>query len=182
MTTSYAAINFAEKFAAFSERWSPRIIAQMNGYHFKLVKIEGEFVWHAHADTDEVFIVVDGELTIHFRDGEVGLRSDPPYQQKRPRDARLASLRAALAASPSWVLSGSLCGWGDPLVPEFELAVLLVVPTAVRLARLRVRELDRYGPAALAPGGALHRTHVEFLDWAARYDEGGLDMRSRALH
>ena len=75
MTTPYAAINFAEKFAAFSERWSPRIIAQMNDYHFKLVKIQGEFVWHAHADTDEVFIVVDGELTIHFRDGEVVLRS-----------------------------------------------------------------------------------------------------------
>ena len=68
-------INFAEKFGRFGERWSPRIVAQMNDYHFKLVKIEGEFVWHAHADTDEVFIVLDGELTIHFRDGEVVLRS-----------------------------------------------------------------------------------------------------------
>jgi len=75
MTTSYTAINFAEKFAAFDEHWSPKIVAQLNDYHFKLVKIEGEFVWHAHADTDEVFIVVDGELTIHFRDGEVVLRS-----------------------------------------------------------------------------------------------------------
>jgi len=121
---------------------------------------------HRHVDTDDFF----------------WLPTDPPYQQKRPRDARLVLLRAALAASPSWVLSGSLCGWGDALVPEFELAVLLIVPTAVRLARLRARELQRYGPAALAPGGALHRTHVEFLDWAAQYDEGGLDMRSRALH
>ncbi len=75
MTTTYAALNFAEKLAKFDERWSPKIIAQMNDYHFKLVKIEGEFVWHAHADTDEVFIVLDGELTIHFRDGEVVLRS-----------------------------------------------------------------------------------------------------------
>lgn len=75
MTTSYTAINFAEKFARFDEHWSPKIVAQLNDYHFKLVKIQGEFVWHAHADTDEVFIVVDGELTIHFRDGEVVLRS-----------------------------------------------------------------------------------------------------------
>ena len=75
MTPTYAATNFSEKFAKFDERWSPRIIAQMNDYHFKLVKIQGEFVWHAHADTDEVFIVVEGELTIHFRDGEVVLRS-----------------------------------------------------------------------------------------------------------
>ena len=68
-------INFREKFATFSEQWSPKIIAQMNDYHFKIVKIQGEFVWHRHADTDEVFIVLDGELTIHFRDGEVALRS-----------------------------------------------------------------------------------------------------------
>lgn len=70
----YAPINLREKFAKFSEHWSPKIIAQMNDYHFKLVKIQGEFVWHSHADTDEVFIVLDGEMTIHFRDGEVILR------------------------------------------------------------------------------------------------------------
>jgi hypothetical protein len=52
----YTPINFVDKFTRFSEHWSPRIIAQMNDYHFKLVKIQGEFVWHAHADTDEVFI------------------------------------------------------------------------------------------------------------------------------
>src|SRR5207237_3221483 len=66
-------INFAEKFSKFSDHWSPKIVAQMNDYHFKLVKIQGEFVWHSHADTDEVFIVLDGELTIQFRDGEVVL-------------------------------------------------------------------------------------------------------------
>ncbi len=68
-------INFADKFAKFSDRWSPKIIAQMNDYHFKLVKLQGEFVWHAHDDTDEVFIVLDGAMTIHFRDGEVRLNS-----------------------------------------------------------------------------------------------------------
>ncbi len=72
---TYAAINFADKLARFSDHWSPKIIAQMNDYQFKLVKIQGEFVWHAHDETDEVFIVLDGELTIQFRDGEVRLRA-----------------------------------------------------------------------------------------------------------
>jgi len=72
---TYAPINLADKLARFSDQWSPRIIAQMNDYHFKLVKIQGEFVWHAHDDTDEVFIVLDGALTIHLRDGQVDLRA-----------------------------------------------------------------------------------------------------------
>ena len=68
-------INLAEKFAKFSEHWSPKIVARMNDDEFKLVKLQGEFVWHSHADTDEVFIVVDGEMTLHFRDGDVRLRA-----------------------------------------------------------------------------------------------------------
>lgn len=68
-------INLAEKFSRFSEHWSPKIIAQMNDYHFKLVKFQGEFVWHNHSDTDEVFIVVDGSMTIHFREGEFAVRA-----------------------------------------------------------------------------------------------------------
>jgi len=74
-----APINLAEKFAQFSEQWAPKIIAQMNDYHFKTVKIEGDFVWHSHAETDEVFIVLDGELTIHLRDGDVTLRPGEMY-------------------------------------------------------------------------------------------------------
>lgn len=69
------AINLTEKFSRFSEHWSPKIIAQMNDYHFKLVKFQGEFVWHSHSDTDEVFIVLDGSMTIHFRDGDVSVRA-----------------------------------------------------------------------------------------------------------
>ena len=71
----YAAISLAEKLGRFAEHWSPRIVARMNDYHFKLVKIQGEFVWHSHADTDEVFIVLEGEMTLGFRDGEVRLRA-----------------------------------------------------------------------------------------------------------
>ena len=68
-------INISEKFTKFSEHWSPKIIAQMNEYHFKLVKFQGEFVWHSHSETDEVFIVIDGLMTIQFRDGIVSVRA-----------------------------------------------------------------------------------------------------------
>ena len=67
----YQPISFKEKLAKFSEHWSPRIIAQINDYHFKVVKVQGEFIWHAHPETDEVFVVLKGQLQIHFRDGKV---------------------------------------------------------------------------------------------------------------
>lgn len=75
MELTYKAINFNEKLAKFSEHWSPRVVAEMNDYQFKLVKVEGEFVWHDHPDTDEVFIVIEGVLDIEFRDGVVTLNS-----------------------------------------------------------------------------------------------------------
>jgi mannose-6-phosphate isomerase-like protein (cupin superfamily) len=71
---NYEPINLAEKFSQFSEHWSPKIIAQMNEYHFKIVRFQGEFVWHNHSDTDEVFIVLNGEMTIHFQDGDVTVK------------------------------------------------------------------------------------------------------------
>lgn len=76
---TYKPINFNEKFALFNEHWSPKVIAEMNDYQFKLVKVEGEFVWHDHKDTDEVFIVLEGELTIAFQDGEVKLSKGEMY-------------------------------------------------------------------------------------------------------
>jgi mannose-6-phosphate isomerase-like protein (cupin superfamily) len=71
----FKAINLAEKLSKFADHWAPKIIAQMNDYHFKLVKFQGEFVWHRHDDTDEVFIVLDGEMFIAFRDGGVDLKA-----------------------------------------------------------------------------------------------------------
>jgi len=64
-------INFAEKLSHIPEQWSPRVVAEMNDYQFKLVKLQGDFVWHSHADTDEVFVVVKGVLQIGMRDREV---------------------------------------------------------------------------------------------------------------
>ncbi len=76
---SHRPINLNEKLTRFSERWSPKIIAQMNNYHFKLAKVAGEFVWHQHPETDEVFLILDGELTIEFRDGAVHLQAGEMY-------------------------------------------------------------------------------------------------------
>lgn len=108
--------------------------------------------------------------------------TDPPYQKPRPGAARLALLQKALARHTSWVLSGSLCGWGDPVIPLFELVVFLWAPTEVRIARLRAREIREFGAEALASGGSLHRNHEEFIAWAADYDTGGPDMRSLSRH
>jgi mannose-6-phosphate isomerase-like protein (cupin superfamily) len=69
----YRAINLSEKLAKFDGHWSPRIVAEMNDYQFKLAKIEGDFVWHDHPDTDETFIVLSGKMMIAFRDGQVHL-------------------------------------------------------------------------------------------------------------
>ncbi len=71
----YKAVNLEEKFGKFNEQWSPRVVAEMNDYQFKVAKIEGDFVWHSHKNTDETFIVIDGELSIHFRDGSVNLKN-----------------------------------------------------------------------------------------------------------
>ncbi len=71
----YGAINLQEKFTKFSDHWSPKIIAQMNDCHFKLVKFQGDFIWHAHDDTDEVFIVLDGEMAIEFHERKVDLKA-----------------------------------------------------------------------------------------------------------
>ena len=75
----YQSINLNEKHGKFQEQWAPRVIAEMNDYQFKIVKLEGEFVWHSHAETDEAFLVIDGELRIDFRDGAVNLSKGEMY-------------------------------------------------------------------------------------------------------
>jgi mannose-6-phosphate isomerase-like protein (cupin superfamily) len=70
----YKALNFNEKLKLFNDHWQPRVIAEMNDYQFKVVKIKGDFVWHKHDDTDETFIVLKGKLRIDFPDGKVTLK------------------------------------------------------------------------------------------------------------
>ncbi|MBN3262580.1 cupin domain-containing protein [Pectobacterium brasiliense] len=75
----YKSINFAQKLALFDDRWQPKVIAEMNDYQFKIVKIQGDFIWHSHSDTDETFIVLEGQLRIGFRDGNVLINAGEMY-------------------------------------------------------------------------------------------------------
>ena len=75
----YQAINLKAKLGKFSEQWTPKIISQMNDYHIKLARVQGEFVWHNHPETDELFLVVAGKLDILFRDGKVTLEAGDLY-------------------------------------------------------------------------------------------------------
>ena len=72
-------INFQEKFAKFSEHWTPKVIAEMNDYQFKLAKVKGEFLWHNHSHTDEVFIVIEGCLKIEFAEQTIELNAGEMY-------------------------------------------------------------------------------------------------------
>ena len=72
-------ININDKLNKFSDLWSPRVIAEMNDYQFKLAKVKGEFVWHSHEETDETFIVLDGEMLIEFRDKKIKLNKGELY-------------------------------------------------------------------------------------------------------
>jgi adenylate kinase family enzyme len=108
--------------------------------------------------------------------------TDPPFQSPRSIDQRQSLLEDDTGDLTSWVLSGSLCGWGDFLIPSIQLVVFLWVPTEIRLARLRAREEAEFGADALAPGGTMRQNHREFLDWAASYDDGDTTMRSMAQH
>jgi len=75
----YQAINLREKLQRIGEQWSPRVVAEMNDYQFKLAKLEGDFIWHSHPETDEAFIVLAGQLRIDFRDGAVTLAPGELY-------------------------------------------------------------------------------------------------------
>jgi len=81
-------INIKEKFLKFSEHWSPKVIAELNDYQFKLAKIKGEFIWHKHDETDEVFIVIEGKMTIEFRDKKVELMEGDMYVVPKGVDHR----------------------------------------------------------------------------------------------
>jgi mannose-6-phosphate isomerase-like protein (cupin superfamily) len=70
---SQKAINFQQKFDLFVEQWAPKVVAEMNDYQFKIVKLQGDFIWHDHKNTDETFIVIEGDLRIDFRDGSVSI-------------------------------------------------------------------------------------------------------------
>ena len=79
----YRAIDLLGKFSLFAERWQPRVVAELNDYQFKVVRLQGDFVWHSHADTDEAFIVLEGTMRIDFRDGAVQIGAGEMFVVKR---------------------------------------------------------------------------------------------------
>ena len=105
-------VNLAEKLALFQDHWAPRVIAQMNDYQFKLVKFQGEFVWHSHADTDEVFLVLDGEMEIAFRDETITLRAGELFVVPKGREhiTRAESECHALLVEPRGVVNTGEAG------------------------------------------------------------------------
>lgn len=103
----YYPINLKEKLSRFHDHWAPRVIAEMNDYQFKLVKFQGEFVWHSHKDTDEVFLIISGTMEIAFRDGAVTLGAGEMFVIPKGREhiTRASSECCALLVEPRGVIN-----------------------------------------------------------------------------
>lgn len=130
-----------------------------------LAKALSERTGYAHFDTDNYYWVP----------------TPNPFTLKRDREERYSLLKNDLESTSKWVLSGSLCRWGDILIPDFEQVVYLYLPKEIRMQRLGERERQRYG-SEIEPNGLRHQLHNEFIEWASHYDEAGTHMRSKALH
>lgn len=120
---------------------------------------------YTHFDTDNYFWV----------------KTEPPFTQKRDVKERVELLTHDLHSVDKWVLSGSLCGWGDEFIPLFDLIIYLWIPEEIRIKRLLEREQQRYGED-IKPGGLMYQSHIEFIEWASKYDLGDMNIRSKQLH
>jgi mannose-6-phosphate isomerase-like protein (cupin superfamily) len=100
-------VDLAAKLALFSDHWSPKVVAHLNDYEVKVVKLQGEFTWHTHDDTDELFLVIEGELTIQLRDGDVRLGPGQLYVVPRGVEhcPRAEGEVAALLVEPAGVVN-----------------------------------------------------------------------------
>lgn len=107
--------------------------------------------------------------------------TNPPFTLKRTPEERLELINKELEKHEKVVLSGSLVGWGDELIPDITFAIRVVTDTDTRLQRIKQREKARFG-ARIEQGGDMYETHVEFLKWASEYDTGGINMRSKLRH
>lgn len=131
-----------------------------------LAKALADTIGYQHFDTDDYF----------------WMQTDPLYQNIREKIERQELLRTVLNQSNSWVLSGSLCGWGDFAISMFELVVFLYLPSDIRMQRLRKREIERFGRDIEQLNHPGHHGYKAFLEWAMAYDQGGLDIRSKSSH
>lgn len=117
---------------------------------------------HTHLDIDDYFWI-----TKHSEESQISRKKE--------------KLKTDLSLYKKSILSGTICGWGDAFKSEFDLVVFLWIPQDIRLARLKQREFQRYGNEILA-GGSKHDESKSFLEWAALYDNAGVDVRSKVLH
>lgn len=109
------------------------------------------------------------------------LPTNPPFIKKRSAEDRISLMDQDIKQADKIVISGSLCGWGDVLVPRFDLVIRLVVSADVRMTRLQQREYQRFGER-ICFGGDMYDEHQKFLQWASEYDNGDRSMRSKAMH
>lgn len=108
-------------------------------------------------------------------------KTNPPYIAPRPVSERLRLMKNDINAHENVVIAGSLVDWGDELIFLFTLAIRVITPTSIRIERIKRREYKRFG-SRIEAGGDLHEAHIKFIDWAASYDEGDLNIRSKAKH
>jgi adenylate kinase family enzyme len=120
-------------------------------------------------------------LAFYDTDDFFWLPTDPPYTDKRPVLERKRLLRTQLEQRDRWVLSGSVVNWSDEVDPLFTHIVFLSLDQQIRLQRLAARESEQYGDR-IQPGGDMYTNNQDFLDYAAQYESGRLDVRSRVLH
>ncbi len=118
-TRVHAPINLAAKLALFTEQWRPKVVAEMNDYQIKLVKIEDAFVWHRHDDTDELFLVVDGSMSIELRDGRVDLSSGELFVVPKGVEHRPFAIREChvMLIEPRGVVNTGDAGSGTMTAP-----------------------------------------------------------------
>lgn len=118
----------------------------------------------------------------HFdTDNYFWLPTENPFTQRRNVNERFDLMRNDLVSHEKWILTGSLCGWGDIFIPYFDLVIFLWIPDEVRMERLKQREKERYGKE-VDVGGKRYEESIKFLDWASQYDSGGMEIRSKVLH
>jgi len=110
------------------------------------------------------------------------LPTSPPYRTQRSAAERLRLMKEVFLPRADWVLSGSLAGWGDELIPLFDIVVFVQTARDLRLQRLRAREAAHFGTDAVGPGGWRHEETETFIEWASHYEDGGREGRNLARH
>ncbi len=126
---------------------------------------------------------ISEELGYKFMDTDdyFWLPTNPQYTTKRSKEERLALMKRDISENDNVVISGSLVDWGDELIPLFTLAIRMVTDTDIRIERLKAREKQKFGDRIM-PGGDMYANHIEFIEWARKYDTGSVNMRSKAKH